>query len=313
MALVAALAGGALLIAKHEATTPKWQEVSEQLADIPQLPYECIKDTHGTLPTTPRACELTPFDDDRPTVVLWGDSHAWMLIPALVKAGAGADVNLVSFTMGGCVPHLEELPPITGRSTYSTCQRSNDRALRFVTEQAEAHRPIRVILGASWDDYGDGPSVSLMDRRDNDPVHIAMLDRSTALLDKVPPLFERLGALGVGTDVVGPTAEVPRSAPLCVALSLPYSCDASRADTEAAQAHSRAWLESLLPELPDGARFIDLDEALCTDDVCPAKTDGVVNFFDDDHLSATRAAMLSDFFRPSIEQAVESEHLAAAG
>ncbi|WP_346386968.1 acyltransferase family protein [Nocardioides sp.] len=313
MALVASLAGGALLIAKHEAQSPKWLEVSKQLTDIPQLPYECIKDTHGTLPTTPKACNLNTFVEGRPTVVLWGDSHAWMLIPALVQAGQGADVNLVSYTMGGCVPHLEELPPITARSTFSTCQRSNDRALAFVTQESKAGNPIRVILGASWDDYGDGPSVSLMDRRDNDPVHIAMLDRSTALLDKVPLLFQRLGSLGVGTDVVAPTAEVPRSAPLCEAGFLPFSCDATRTDTDAAQAHSRQWLTDLLPELPAGAKFIDLDTALCGDKICPAETDGIVNFFDDDHISATRATMLADYFRPSIDAVVESANLAAAG
>ncbi|MCW2767749.1 MAG: hypothetical protein JWO11_3708 [Nocardioides sp.] len=313
MVLVASLAGGALLIAKHQAQSPKWQEVSQQLTDIPQLPYECIWDTHGTLPTAPRACNLTPFEKGRPTVVLWGDSHAWMLIPALVRAGAGADVNLVSFTMGGCVPHLEELAPAAGGSGYTTCQRSNDRALRFVTDEVAAGRPIRVILGASWDDYGDGPSVSLMDRRDNDPVHIAMLDRSTALLDQVPPLFERLASLGVGTDVVAPTAEMPRSAPLCEARTLPLSCDATRAETDAAQAHSRAWLTSLLPELPPGARFVDLDDALCNDVVCPAKTDDIVNFFDDDHISAARSVTLADYFRPSIDAAVASAQLAAAG
>jgi peptidoglycan/LPS O-acetylase OafA/YrhL len=312
MALVASLAGGALLVAKHTAQTPKWQEVSKQLADIPQLPYECIKDTHGTLPTTPKACDLTPFEAGRPTVVLWGDSHAWMLIPALVKAGEGADVNLVSFTMGGCVPHLEELPPITGRTAYTTCQRSNDRALRFVKQEVDAGHPIRVILGASWPDYGNGPSVSLMDRRDNDPVHIAMLDRSTALLPKVLPLFQRLGELGVGTDVVAPTAEMPRSAPLCEARTLPLSCDATRADTDAAEKVSREWLTSMLPELPPGAQLIDFDDALCNADVCPAKTGDVVSFFDDDHLSATRSAMLSDYFLPSIDAVSGSAGVAAA-
>jgi peptidoglycan/LPS O-acetylase OafA/YrhL len=313
MATVASLAGGAVLVANHTEGTPKWQEVSAQLADIPQLPYSCIYDTHGTLPTAPRACELTPYVKGNPTVVLWGDSHAWMLIPALVKAAEGTDVNLVSFTMGGCVPHLRELPPDVDRTTVTSCQRSNDRALKFVTAEATAGRPVHVILGASWDDYGDGPSVSLMDRRDNDPVHIAMIDRSTALLDKVPPLFERLGDLGVGTDVIAPTAEMPRSAPLCEARSLPFSCDATVKDTEAAQEASRAWLESLLPKLPPGARFIDVDEALCDDEVCPAESGGVMNYFDDDHLSATRSAQLADFFRPSIDEVVRQAGTAAAG
>jgi peptidoglycan/LPS O-acetylase OafA/YrhL len=313
MAMVASFAGGALLLANHTEKTPKWQQVQAELSDIPQLPYSCIYDTHGTLPTAPRACDLTPYVEGKPTVVLWGDSHAWMLIPALMKAAEGTDVNLVSFTMGGCVPHLREIPADADRTQVTSCQRSNDRALKFVTQQAAAGDPLHVILGASWDDYLDGPSVSLMDRRDNDPVHIAMLDRSTALLDKVPPLFDRLGELGVPTDVIGPTAELPRSGPLCVARSLPFSCDATVEETQAAQKASRAWLTSLLPKLPPGARFIDVDEALCNDKVCPAESDGIMNYFDDDHLSATRSTLLADYFRPSIDEVVRSAGTAAAG
>ena len=44
------------------------------------LPKRCVGDEPGRyVPDVPGPCYLTPFKKHRPTVVLWGDSHAWQL------------------------------------------------------------------------------------------------------------------------------------------------------------------------------------------------------------------------------------------
>ena len=302
---VASLAGGAWLHAQSQGNDTHWQQVSAQLNDIPKLPYECIFDTHGVLPTRPQGCHLNDYVEGRPTVVLWGDSHAWMFIPALVEAAAGKDVNLISYTMGGCPPFDEELPP-KGSDT-STCQRSNRLALDYVTKEHAAGTPLRVILSASWDDYRDGPTTSLMDQRVGDEQHDLMLARVAPHSELgTPRLFALLGQLGIGTDVVAQTAILPRSAPLCEARALPFSCDVPLAQVRAAQALGTEWLDSLIPSLPPGTRLIDVDETLCDDTVCHAKVGDTIAYFDDDHLSASMSRQLADYFRPSVRAAIRS-------
>ncbi len=50
-----------------------------------------------SIPSRAGACRLTPVRFARPTVVLWGDSHAWQHIPGLRAEANARDVNLIAF------------------------------------------------------------------------------------------------------------------------------------------------------------------------------------------------------------------------
>src|SRR5687767_3401187 len=71
--------------------------------DYPRMPRACV-DPADLIPQKPGMCKLTTYRERRATLVLWGDSHAWQMIPALKGATAGRNVNLVAFLMGGCPP-----------------------------------------------------------------------------------------------------------------------------------------------------------------------------------------------------------------
>ena len=71
--------------------------------DHATMPRSCV-DPADLIPQEPTICELTKNTKDRPTVVLWGDSHAWQMIPGLRRAAASKDLNLVAIVMGGCPP-----------------------------------------------------------------------------------------------------------------------------------------------------------------------------------------------------------------
>ena len=97
-------------------------------------------------PRHPNGCRLTAWVRNRPTVVLWGDSHAWQNIPALIKAANAEQVNLTAFVMGKCPPSKIRIQ----KRYPGQCERSNALALKYVRETAQRPQPVQVILGSHW-------------------------------------------------------------------------------------------------------------------------------------------------------------------
>ena len=297
MSSVAGLASGALALANDQANTPHWASVSQQLNDIPQLPAECLGE-NSFIPDKPVQCDLRPFDPTLPTVVLWGDSHAWMMIPAIEAAARERDVNLVAFVLGACPPLIAPDDVRLG------CARSNRLALDFVDKHVGPKKPpVRVILGASWPTYRNEIATDTLAEgavnQDND-AYIAKI--AGLFQEGTPALFAALATYDIPVDVVGPTPFIPRSAPLCEARSRPFSCDVSRDLAIEDEGATVSWLMRQMAAFPDTSRFIDVTQSLCNAKICFAEADGVVNYFDDNHLSAKLSRRLKDYFFPSIRE-----------
>jgi len=295
MSCVAGLAGAGLAAADDEQQEPRWQAVSAQLVDVPDMPEACLGDA-DFIPARPVKCELNEFVPGRPTVVLWGDSHAWMYIPALEAAVTDRDVNLVAFVMGSCPPYT--LGPGEGGS----CAANNRLALSYVTRMADRKAATRVILSGAWDNYLDNEPATFMQNADANPGRIAFLDQiSEEFREGAPPLFEELGRLGIDVDVVGPTATIARNAPLCEARTRPFSCDVPRSSAISHEDETLAYLQRQMRWLPRTSNLIDVTPAVCDDDTCFAASGDVVNYIDDNHLSATLARRLVPYFEPTVE------------
>ena len=300
MSTVAALSTGALALADEQATTPQWEAVSQQLDDVPDLPAECLGENSLLIPDRAMRCDLLPYDPQRPTVVLWGDSHAWMLIPGIEEAVAGKDVNLVAYVMGAC-------PPLLAPADVNiACARNNELALDFVTKRSGRKKPpVRVILSASWPTYRNTVETIQLDER-VDGGNDDYIRRISALAKEgTPRLFDELSLVNADIDVVGPTPFVPRSAPLCEARARPFSCDVDRDVGIQDEAETLSWLREQTSDFTEGSRFIDVAQSLCDKDTCYAEADGVVNFFDDNHVSASLSRRLQSYFVPSIRGLVD--------
>jgi peptidoglycan/LPS O-acetylase OafA/YrhL len=303
MSTVASLSTGALALANDQATTPRWEAVSEQLNDVPEMPSECLGE-NSFIPDRPVRCDLVPYDPERPTVVLWGDSHAWMLIPAIEAAAEGRDVNLVAYVMGAC-------PPLRAPTDVGlACARNNEMALNFVTKRSGRKKPpLRIILSASWPTYRTTLETVDLEEGAGAPgggLDDAYFQRISDLFEEgAPLLFDDLSLLNADIDVVGPTPFVPRNAPLCEARPRPFSCDVDRDDAIVDEAETVAWLREEMSDFTEDSRFIDITQAMCDDETCYAESDGVVNFFDDNHISAALSRQLKSYFAPSLRSLEE--------
>ncbi|HEX7889238.1 MAG TPA: acyltransferase family protein [Ramlibacter sp.] len=85
----------------------------------------------------------TEAPNGRPTLLLWGDSHAAHLYPGL-KTHFGDSLALVQRTASACPPILGTDPP-----DRPHCTEIN----RHVLSQLAVQRPSRVVLAAIWTDY----------------------------------------------------------------------------------------------------------------------------------------------------------------
>jgi peptidoglycan/LPS O-acetylase OafA/YrhL len=339
MSCVAGLSGGALALANDAETSPHWEEVTSQLTDVPPLPEECLGE-QNFIPDKPGACNLVPFEWGRPTIVLWGDSHAWMYIPALEAAARKRDVNLVAFVMGAC-PMFLPTETATG-----ACARSNRAALNFVERHVDDRAPMKVIGSFSFETYRGTPTVGLAQERDLDNANEEYVKKMAGYVEAgTPALFTRLGEIKADVDVVGPTPIIPRNAPLCEAITRPYSCDVPREQAIKDEADNVAWIEGLMSRLhggrdpetdevaivrttdvevkgagegavdgPTPPRLIDVAGALCNQTTCFAESDGITYYFDDNHLSAKMSRTLKKYFVPSIKEVVRAwETIQASG
>jgi hypothetical protein len=265
------------------------------------LPDRCIEEPGDYVPGRPGPCHLTKFGKHRPTVVLWGDSHAWQHLPALVPLARDRNVNLVLFMLGGCPPILVDDPT---RMTLYACEKSNQMALKYVRRLKEGGRQVRVLLGAFWHGYYSVYKDVYVDH-DADPSQWTKTQlRSARTFTRLtPPLIARLGDVGVRVDLVGQAASVPLDPPSCSIGSDPYVCDLRRSAALPREGKWKDWLRRQVRPLPNGSRVVNFNEKYCTKTKCHGFTDGIYTFFDPTHLSASRTRTFRTFFAPTFRWA----------
>lgn len=238
-------------------------------------------------------CKLTTYRQARPTVVLWGDSHAWQMIPAVKGAVKGRNVNLVAFLMGGCPPMDPNLNTPKKRQNATSCQKSNDLALRYALKRKHAGLKTKLILGGAWDRYltplrqGTPPSES----------YAALIAQD--LETDTPRLFRRLGLAKISTDVVGQSLEVPEGA-VCPLGRDPFVCSLPRSQMLHSEAANKRWVKNAMEPLVGKGRYITTNRPVCGLKLCHGMVDNIYTFFDDLHLSATRSRTLARYFKPTV-------------
>lgn len=262
--------------------------------DQPHLPDRCAPGDDN-VPHQPGPCYLTRFRKHRPTVVMWGDSHAWQHIPAVRPLAREKRVNLVMFMLGGCPPFRVRK---NSQRTMYACERSNQLALQFVRDLKERDKPVRVLLGAFWHGYYTVYQRVYVEQSVDPSTYTDTQLRSTRTFRRLTPkLFAELAELRVRTDVIGQAAIVPENPPSCPGGDDPYACRMARAQALPREQAWRDWFRRMMRPLPDTSRLVEFNDPYCDASYCYGKVGDVFTFFDPIHLSATRTATLRRYFR----------------
>ncbi len=300
--LCAALIAG-LLTGVHGAPTASAVEPSAGQGgrDFPSLPRHCFHPTATGAPA-PVACRVTRFDSDRPTLVLWGDSHAQQYLPPIRAALRPRDVNLVAFVSGGCpaafVPRRAE--------GYPNCEAKNRAALDWVRAHRDLGQEVTVLLGSAWSRWRQFYRVVRDDERAG---RAPQLDEAIVRLirlshDGTPPLFRALGNLNVQVDVIGGSGVTPVDGkPPCPEGEYPYRCPLPRSDVIQDEAGTTRFLGRLMARLSGRPLLIDTSSAYCNADVCLGTVNGIGTFYDSAHLSASLTRTMTSYFVPTARRA----------
>lgn len=269
--------------------------------DEVHLPLTCF--APGQDGPRPGACYVNHYVRSRPTLVLWGDSHAWQMIPAIRRAVHGRPVNLVTFVAGACPPTLI---PVTRDGRYQTkCEKNNVLAMRWVAAREAHQRSVRVVLGSNWTGFRRSYRQIFVNHHpgagENDPFVQRMISLSHLY---TKPLFTELARIAVPTDVIAQAATVPADVAPCVAGDHPYQCDIPRSDAIPEEGRTQHWLERMMMRLAGSPRYIDSTGGYCDAEVCHGRVGSVATFHDQLHLSAALTGTLGRFFVPTVDDLV---------
>ena len=229
----------------------------------------------------PRVCEHGPPNAPVDWIV-WGDSHAGALLPAVLEA-VGPEAGVHSITPSGCGPFFGVRRASILEEQAQACHVSNQLALTEV----ESHAPVNVLLHARWPAYAEGyltqnhvpwEIVTELERR---PAPFSLERTVSALEDAGARVF-------IATSAPEYSMRVPQHLVASRLLGwAPYALPISQ------HRERNAIVDEELKRLSDAGRvtIIDLTPALCTD-TCELVADGRSVYRDSDHLSATAARQI---------------------
>ena len=262
--------------------------------DLPTLPADCNNHTNNVQP--PGACHINDWDPSRPTIVLWGDSHAWEWVPALQGAVGSRSINLVGFWWGSCPPFRSTIRTQADFDRATECQQTNYLATRFVSRLDRQHKRFRVVLGAYWQQYRAIIEGLRYHKFGNNPDYAIKM---AGLFEQHgPALFGLLGRRGIRTDVIGQSPVVPPDP--CARDH--FACWYKRSRALLQESGVESWVRELMTPLPSGKRLIDVADQVCLERTCPGYRDGVYTFLDKAHITATRSRMSRSAFAPTVRR-----------
>ncbi len=268
--------------------------------DFPRLPRVCAT-PQEQIPQKFIFCQINKFRANRPTVLVWGDSHAFMMVPAVKRAVAKKNVNLVAFVLGSCPPVLSGAKTKRAKRARSGCEEAGDMVFRQVKKlQRTAYKP-KVILGLNWDIY----LTALERAKKGKPAYNGYVETTArSFRQGTPRLFTALGRVGVDVDVVAPVGQVPARVKRCRAGRLPYRCALPRARVLHKEKARLRYARSLTRRLADRPRLINVNGEFCGRRRCKGKIGRTLTWYDDLHLSATMAKRkIAKYFVPSVADA----------
>jgi hypothetical protein len=256
-----------------------------------------------TLP--PAASCTSNANNANKLIIVWGDSHADHIFPAISKAATGIATATLQRSFSACPPLRATVVKRRG-AVLEDCMQFNEAMLSEIASRATDLSGI--VLSARWAAYagaamaakdnifeltGEGPSQPRGDR-------IANLQKG---LERT---LSTLNDLGVKVLLVAPTPEMRHRAPQCLARRSREFCSVSRDEMDRQREPIVSGLHEVASRYPL-VRIFDPIEVLCETTRCyPSNERGVI-YSDDDHLTLSASKQISTEALESLRWLVERE------
>jgi peptidoglycan/LPS O-acetylase OafA/YrhL len=229
-----------------------------------------------------------------PTFLVWGDSHADMLRPALLGVAVQKRRAGWQFALPGCPPLLQ-----VKTSEIRNCRRFNDAVLRFANQPSIS----TIILAARWARDAEG---TLFGEEHGDTVFLSDdLARGHAIQQNrfvfargLERLVRTLSAQHKQVVIVASVPEISWAVPETMARVVLFHLDRDIRPTREEYRTRQAFVSKVLDHLHTryGAQIIYPNSILCRGGYCEVQQNGVPLYRDADHLTAKGARLLKPLF-----------------
>ena len=236
-----------------------------------------------------------------PDFIIWGDSHADAMAPALHALGQTYNVSGAVIVDGACLPVISahQSPPATG------CEGEKSLALNYI----ETHDIKHIFLIARWTYYVEGGpnAVRVAYITDSGQVTTSPAEARQVLARTLAPEVERFTGEGRQVIIV---EQVPEQlhydtrtlfyATVRAGMAVPVP-SVSAAENAAYQARSNSVINALAGT--PGVTVIDPTSLFCQEGgPCALEKSGTLLYKDENHLSVAGALSLQPLFAPVFAQ-----------
>jgi peptidoglycan/LPS O-acetylase OafA/YrhL len=240
-------------------------------------------------PDLKTVCRFGGSTASAPVQLVWGDSHAAALKPAVEEDAVRFAIPVWLTSLSGCLP-------ILGIESRPQCQAFNQQTLALIQQQ----RVRDVVLAARW-------SLYLYGEEDGDQEHMMYRDESRAaaeqhLADNLRATVARLRAAGARVWLF---KEVPlqRKGTIAKLSSLAMiGRPTVRVGRPLDEHHARQhFIDTLFAELAANdpqVHVLDPAPLLCNQGICKAQLDGYSQYKDENHLSDQGGELMKPLFAP---------------
>ncbi len=240
-------------------------------------------------------CRYGSTDAMAPRVVLWGDSHALMLLPAFKALAKSRGLQLSFAAISSCRPLLPTVGPAVGTAGEGHCAAFN---LAMLSALRRIH-PDVTVLSAYWD--LDNPQA------DGNPETLSAkaASHSVSNLESTASSIRATGSL-VCVCVVLDVPRHPYVVPYALGMARRRNLDTDFLYTQRAAMTARySRFESVVRALAAGneLRIADPKEVLCAGARCEIEFAGQPLYRDTNHLSVAGAMRVSSSLAPCLPEA----------
>jgi len=229
---------------------------------------------------------------DAAPVLVWGDSHAMHLVPAITTPTLAVDFE--QRTQSGCPPYLNYAfvsPAMTRKKAIAEskhCIDFNTNTLQRL--QASSH--VQHVVLASPFLY----SGTMMDSDGNE---VAIVKQIATMQEALSSLIKFINSIGLKVTLVSPAPSNGNDLGLCSAKLIKYGyaenvCDFDLADTNFHK------IENFFTGITGDFQLIRLKDTICPDGVCRAYKDGKIIYRDRNHLSIEGAVVVAESLRNAL-------------
>ena len=228
--------------------------------------------------------------------VVWGDSHAAAMAPAIDKIARAHGRTGALLGRGSCPPLLDFDTGASNRKKIKNCMLYNAAALRFIANNQVAV----VFLVARWPKYVHhseyGNEGIFFDPNDA----IMLDDFSAELAQSLGVTLSAISKAGAKAVIVMDVPEMGYDVPHALAKASMTGDAIAIAPQRQAVRRRQALTLSVLTAAAEkyDATFIDPTERICDATACRIRAGNIVLYADEDHLTRSGAEYIAPVFEP---------------